>query len=169
MYLFYSFLFCIIIILLLLHNHIFSVLQMHSNLWIFIWRRKLSFLLVVSGLVLLGLWTWAILIDTTAAAQPPAAPLSNSERQQQQQQSTGYQQVHIIQKLIEQANRVLRAERLKDNAVEKSPSPVQRLGNVRFLRPPIMALRPIGRTIFCQHECSACLKRSDLHREKNKS
>lgn len=108
---------------------------MHSNLWIFIWRRKLSFLLVVSGLVLLGLWTWAILIDTTAAAQPPTAPISNSERQQQQQQSTGYQQVHIIQKLIEQANRVLRAERLKDNAVEKSPSPVQRLGNVRSLRP----------------------------------
>lgn len=135
MYLFYSFLFGIIIILLLLHNHIFSVLQMHSNLWIFIWRRKLSFLLVVSGLVLLGLWTWAILIDTTAAAQPPTAPISNSERQQQQQQSTGYQQVHIIQKLIEQANRVLRAERLKDNAVEKSPSPVQRLGNVRSLRP----------------------------------
>ncbi|KAH8343665.1 hypothetical protein KR059_003336 [Drosophila kikkawai] len=107
---------------------------MHSNLWIFIWRRKLSFLLVVSGLVLLGLWTWAILIDTTAP-QPPGALSSTERLQQQQQQATGYQQVHIIQKLIAQANRVLRAERLRDNAVEKAPSPVQRLGNVRFLRP----------------------------------
>ncbi|XP_017040214.1 hexosaminidase D [Drosophila ficusphila] len=106
---------------------------MHSNLWIFIWRRKLSFLLVVSGLVLLGLWTWAILIDTTASSAQPPVALASSERQQQE--TTGYQQVHIIQKLIAQANRVLRAERLKDNAIEKSPSPVQRLGNVRFLRP----------------------------------
>jgi len=89
----------------------------------------------VSGLVLLGLWTWAILIDTTAATQPPAASSSSERLQQQQQQSAGYQQVHIIQKLIAQANRVLRADRLRDNAVEKSPSPVQRLGNVRFLRP----------------------------------
>ncbi|KAH8338967.1 hypothetical protein KR074_010000, partial [Drosophila pseudoananassae] len=98
----------------------------HSNLWIFIWRRKLSFLLVVSGLVLLGLWTWAILIDTT---YPPPAPAISAGTEQQQQQDTGYHQVHIIQKLIAQANRVLRAERLKDNVA------AQQLGNVRFLRP----------------------------------
>ncbi|XP_026850248.1 hexosaminidase D isoform X1 [Drosophila persimilis] len=110
--------------------------QMHSNLWIFIWRRKLSFLLVVSGLVLLGLWTWAILIDTTTTPPLPV-PSANAEarERQQQQQNPGYQQVHIIQKLIAQANRVLRADRLKDNAAgEKAPT-VQRLGNVRFLRP----------------------------------
>ncbi|KAH8326493.1 hypothetical protein KR067_009046, partial [Drosophila pandora] len=100
----------------------------HSNLWIFIWRRKLSFLLVVSGLVLLGLWTWAILIDTTYP--PPTSAISaGTEQQQQQKQDTEYQQVHIIQKLIAQANRVLRAERLKDNVA------AQQLGNVRFLRP----------------------------------
>ncbi|XP_062124668.1 hexosaminidase D [Drosophila sulfurigaster albostrigata] len=110
---------------------------MHSNLLIFIWRRKLSFLLLASGLVLLGLWTWAILIDTTKTT------LTQSQPQQQQQQQlapsseSSYQHVHIIQKLIAQANRVLRAERQKDNADRSPPSPAQQrlLGNVRFVRP----------------------------------
>ncbi|XP_030565277.1 hexosaminidase D [Drosophila novamexicana] len=100
---------------------------MHSNLLIFIWRRKLSFLLLASGLVLLGLWTWAILIDS-------AKTLPAFTQQTSQSGEANYQHVHIIQKLIAQANRVLRAERQRDNA--ERPSPAQRLlGNVRFLRP----------------------------------
>ncbi|XP_032596423.1 hexosaminidase D [Drosophila grimshawi] len=106
---------------------------MHSNLLIFIWRRKLSFLLLASGLVLLGLWTWAILVDTTKTL-----PTTLTQQQQQsnnlQSSEANYQHVHIIQKLIAQANRVLRAERQKD--IVEHPSPVQRLlGNVRFVRP----------------------------------
>ncbi|XP_034487239.1 hexosaminidase D [Drosophila innubila] len=103
---------------------------MHSNLLIFIWRRKLSFLLLASGLVLLGLWTWAILIDTTKAL--PAL----TQQADRQSSEANYQHVHIIQKLIAQANRVLRAERQKDNADRSPPPPAQRLlGNVRFVRP----------------------------------
>lgn len=116
---------------------------MHSNLLIFIWRRKLSVLLLVSGLVLLGLWTWAILVDTTKKL--PALSQQQQLQLQQQQQTarsseTDYGQ-HIIQKLIAQANRVLRAERQKDYA-ERAPVPPQSapvaqnlLGNVRFVRP----------------------------------
>lgn len=76
--------------------------------------------------MLLGLWTWAILIDTT---YPPPTTAISAGTDQQQHQDTGYQQVHIIQKLIAQANRALRAERLKDNVA------AQQLGNVRFVRP----------------------------------
>lgn len=120
---------------------------MHSNFLIFIWRRKLSVLLLVSGLVLLGLWTWAILVDTTKKL--PALTQQQQQHQQQLQQlqqqtarssETDYGQ-HIIQKLIAQANRVLRAERQKDYA-ERAPVPPQLapvsqslLGNVRFVRP----------------------------------
>ncbi|KAH8311568.1 hypothetical protein KR044_006961 [Drosophila immigrans] len=105
---------------------------MHSNLLIFIWRRKLSFLLLASGLVLLGLWTWAILIDTTKTLPT----LTQSQQQSAPSSEANYQHVHIIQKLIAQANRVLRAERQKDNADRSPPSPAQRLlGNVRFVRP----------------------------------
>ncbi|XP_017856347.1 PREDICTED: hexosaminidase D [Drosophila arizonae] len=102
---------------------------MHSNLLIFIWRRKLSVLLLASAVVLLGLWTWAILDDTTKTL-----PAFAQQTSQQAADEANYQHVHIIQKLIAQANRVLRAERQKDNA--ERPSPVQRLlGNVRFVRP----------------------------------
>lgn len=104
-------------------------MQMHSNLLIFIWRRKLSVLLLASAVVLLGLWTWAILDDTTKTL-----PAFAQQTSQQAADEANYQHVHIIQKLIAQANRVLRAERQKDNA--ERPSPVQRLlGNVRFVRP----------------------------------
>lgn len=122
---------------------------MHSNLLIFIWRRKLSVLLLVSGLVLLGLWTWAILVDSTKKLPAFTQQQQHQQHQQQlqlkqqtaaQSSETDYGQ-HIIQKLIAQANRMLRAERQKD-FVERSPvqppaAPVAQnlLGNVRFVRP----------------------------------
>lgn len=34
---------------------------MHTNLLILFWRRKISILLLVSSLILFGLWTWAYL------------------------------------------------------------------------------------------------------------
>ncbi|KAH8294808.1 hypothetical protein KR018_003329 [Drosophila ironensis] len=135
---------------------------MHSNLWIFIWRRKLSFLLVVFGLVLLGLWTWAILIDTTALHSSSVISAS-TEHQQLQQQEPGYQQVHIIQKLIAQANRVLRAERLKETAAG------QLVGNVRFLRPtqPKKAPLPLAESYLFEQERLKILEHQQRQRNAN--
>ncbi|XP_030374349.1 hexosaminidase D [Scaptodrosophila lebanonensis] len=112
---------------------------MHSNLLVFIWRRKLSFLLLASGLILFALWTWAILIDTTATASS-TTPNENSAASGVHEREPVYQHAYIIQKLIAQANRILRAERLKDNVETESaklssaahPHP---LGIVRFLKP----------------------------------
>ncbi|ALC46773.1 CG7985, partial [Drosophila busckii] len=109
---------------------------MHSNLLIFIWRRKLSFLLLAAGFILLALWTWAILVDTTKTLPSLTQANVAAAAAEENEVKANYQHVHIIQKLIAQANRVLRAERQKDKQNTIATPAVQRLlGNVRFLRP----------------------------------
>ncbi|TDG39809.1 hypothetical protein AWZ03_013763 [Drosophila navojoa] len=133
---------------------------MHSNLLIFIWRRKLSVLLLASAVVLLGLWTWAILDDTTKTL-----PAFAQQTSQQATDEANYQHVHIIQKLIAQANRVLRAERQKDNA--ERPSPAQRLlGNVRFVRPTQAkkAPLPVADSYLFEQERLKILEQQQRHR-----
>ncbi|XP_068155370.1 hexosaminidase D [Drosophila tropicalis] len=132
---------------------------MHSNLLIFIWRRKLSFLLVVSGLVLLALWSWALLIENTSSRTPQLVTTQRSDA------GTYHQELHIIQKLIAQANRVLRADRQKDNLLELKEK--KSLGNVRFLptqqtkRAPRL---PLAESLLLEQERFKILEQQQRHR-----
>ncbi|XP_037949097.1 hexosaminidase D [Teleopsis dalmanni] len=85
---------------------------MHSNLILIFWRRKFSILLLSTSLIIITLWFWTF-IDTQTNSRIGGAHLwsdfSNAE-------STS-KETHMLQKLISQANRVLRyQQQLNDNS-----------------------------------------------------
>ncbi|CAD6991733.1 unnamed protein product [Ceratitis capitata] len=95
---------------------------MQSNWIILIWRRKLSVLLIASSLVLLALWSWVFFISSSADI--PTDGQFNDLIQTDNPQN----HVYLLQKLISQANRVLRYQQKRHNT---SPSVDQNLSQER--------------------------------------
>lgn len=91
---------------------------MQSNLFTLLWRRKLSVLLISSSLLLLGLWTWALFNGTYTTTE------SNGRDKlffiKEFNSGASNKNEYLIQKLISQANRVLRYQRQQTSDLSAS-------------------------------------------------
>ncbi|XP_065363115.1 hexosaminidase D [Calliphora vicina] len=111
---------------------------MHTNLLILIWRRKISLLLLVSSLILCGLWTWAYLDTKQTFTQNYINLPSDSEDSTPRD---SYKHIYVLQKLISQANRILRFQQnqdtnnKKDTNVQYHPNSLANSGLTRFVKP----------------------------------
>ncbi|XP_054739999.1 hexosaminidase D [Anastrepha obliqua] len=82
---------------------------MQSNWLVLLWRRKLSALLIVSSLIFFALWTWVFFISNSTEL-PTDAQFSELIQTDNPQKH-----VYLLQKLISQANRVLRHQQQQHN------------------------------------------------------
>uniref|UniRef100_A0A034W755 Hexosaminidase D n=2 Tax=Bactrocera dorsalis TaxID=27457 RepID=A0A034W755_BACDO len=82
---------------------------MQSNCLILLWRRKLSGILIVSSLVLFALWTWVFFIYNSRDVQ------IDGEINHLIQTDNPQKHVYFLQKLISQANRILRYQQKQQN------------------------------------------------------
>lgn len=87
---------------------------MQSNCLILLWRRKLSGILIVSSLVLFLLWTWVFFISNCGDIQ------IDGEINSLKQTDNPEKHVYFLQKLISQANRVLRYQQNQHNTTTTS-------------------------------------------------
>ncbi|XP_067620596.1 hexosaminidase D isoform X2 [Eurosta solidaginis] len=87
---------------------------MQSSWFILIWRRKLSAVLIVSSLVLFALWTWVFFISSNSDI-PKDAQFNDLIQTDNPQKH-----VYILQKLISQANRVLRYQQQQQSHTASS-------------------------------------------------
>ncbi|XP_073826444.1 hexosaminidase D-like isoform X3 [Musca autumnalis] len=120
--------------------------MMHTNIFILVWRRKISLLLLLSSFLLFGLWTWAYL-DTNPSYQQGYGGVNNiPDTDADGIAKDSYKHIYVLQKLISQANRVLRFQQessnnkistksKKDLRSQTHPNSLANSGLGRFLKP----------------------------------
>nr|XP_036233204.1 hexosaminidase D isoform X2 [Bactrocera oleae] len=115
---------------------------MQSNCLILLWRRKLSGILIVSSLVLFALWTWVFFIYNSRDVQ------IDGEINHLIQTDNPQKHVYFLQKLISQANRILRYQQKQQN----TSSSVNHNHNLQARRPtggiPVPAAAHSGQPVL---------------------
>ncbi|KAL9890922.1 hexosaminidase D isoform 1-T1 [Glossina fuscipes fuscipes] len=98
--------------------------QQCSNMFkiiiIWFWRRKISISLLASGIILVGLWSWAYLETSQKYPQSYKSANSVDEAVEDSNQSQSYRNLFVLQKLISDANRVLSSHQNRARSVKRN-------------------------------------------------